>query len=130
MSRRPTPPPGRLSITTEVDGPVARLALEGELDLASAGHVEECLASVEEGAPQRIVIDLDGLAFIDSTGLRTLIQAAARARERGGELLLRPGDESIQRVFELTGATAVLHFEAVAGHVDGADSSAVADGST
>ncbi len=129
MSRRPTPPPGRLSITTEVDGQVARLALEGELDLASAGHVEECLASVEERAPQRIVVDLDGLAFIDSTGLRTLIQAAARARERGGELLLRPGDESIQRVFELTGATAVLHFEAGAGHADGADGAPVADGS-
>jgi len=123
LSRRPTPPPGRLSITTEVNGQVARLALEGELDLASAGHVEECLASVEEAAPQQIVVDLDGLAFIDSTGLRTLIQAAARARERGGELLLRPGDESIQRVFELTGATAVLRFE------DGADGSPVADGS-
>ena len=105
-----TTPPGRLIITTEVDDHVARLALEGELDLASAGQVADHLASLDERAIQRIVIDLDGLAFIDSTGLRTLIEADARTRERGVELWLCPGDESIQRVFELTGALDVLTF--------------------
>jgi anti-anti-sigma factor len=109
-----TPPPGRLIITTEVDDQVARLALEGELDLASAGQVEDHLASLDQQSLKRIVIDLDGLAFIDSTGLRILIQADARTRERGCELSLRPGDESIQRVFELTGALDVLTFESSA----------------
>jgi anti-anti-sigma factor len=112
MSRDLTPPPGRLVVTSEVEGDLAELMLEGELDLASAGQVEERLATLEAGSPKRIVVHLDGLAFIDSTGLRTLIQADARARERGTELILRPGDESIQRVFELTGALEVLRFEA------------------
>jgi anti-anti-sigma factor len=108
-------PPGRLLINSELVGQAARLSLHGELDLASVPQLEAELASIEAQSPKRIVVDLDQLAFIDSTGLRTLIQADARAREQGWELLLSPGDQSIQRVFELTGAVDVLRFEPVAG---------------
>jgi anti-anti-sigma factor len=111
MSSEAAPPPGRLVITSEQDAGTARLTLEGELDLASSVQVEEQLGALEAARPERIVIDLAGLAFIDSTGLRTLIQADQRAREAGSELVLRPGDEGIQRVFELTGALDVLRFE-------------------
>ena len=111
MSPDSTPPPGRLNVRVEKDAPEARVLLEGELDLASVGLVEERLAEVEARAPERIVIDLEQLTFIDSTGLRTLIQADARAREAGRELVLRPGGESIQRVFALTGTNEVLRFE-------------------
>lgn len=111
MSGQAAPPPGRLTITSDHDAGEARLTLEGELDLASSTQVEEQLAGLEAQRPTRIVIDLGGLAFIDSTGLRTLIQADQRAREAGTEMILRPGDDSIQRVFELTGALDVLRFE-------------------
>lgn len=116
MSSQTTPPPGRLTITAEFSDGLAVLALEGELDLASVGQVQEQLASAEARSAQRIVVDLDGLAFIDSTGLRTLIEADTSARERGAELWLRPGDPSIQRVFELTGTLGVLRFEDLDGH--------------
>ena len=111
MSSEAAPPPGRLTITSEQDGGTARLTLEGELDLASSVDVEQQLGAIEAAGPSRIVIDLGGLAFIDSTGLRTLIQADQRIRDAGSELVLRPGDDSIQRVFELTGAMDVLHFD-------------------
>jgi anti-anti-sigma factor len=58
-----------------------------------------------------VVIDLGGLTFIDSSGLRVLLLADARARERGYELVLLPGQETVQRVFEMTGALDVLRFE-------------------
>ncbi len=109
------PPPARLTVTTERDGESATLILEGELDLASSEQVEEQLNELESARAKRIVIDLSALAFIDSTGLRTLIQADQRAREAGSELRLRPGDESIQRVFELTGALEILNFEGTDG---------------
>ena len=57
------------------------------------------------------MIDLSRLQFIDSTGLRLLLQADARAREQGYELVLQPGEPTVQRVFEVTGALDVLHFE-------------------
>jgi anti-anti-sigma factor len=73
--------------------------------------MEERLAAIEEQAPARVVIDLGGLAFIDSSGLRVLLLADSRARERGFELVLAPGPEPVQRVFEMTGALDVLRFE-------------------
>jgi len=89
----------------------ANLSLRGELDLASAPQMEEGLAAAAKMNPARVLVDLTNLAFIDSTGLRLLLQADARAREHGYELVLRPGDPSVQRVFEVTGALDVLRFE-------------------
>jgi anti-anti-sigma factor len=111
MSDGLTPPPGRLGITTESDNGAVTLVLEGELDLASVGELEQRLAQAQAQTPARVIVDLRRLAFIDSSGLRTIIQADANARAQGSELVLRPGSDSVQRVFELTGALEVLHFE-------------------
>jgi anti-sigma B factor antagonist len=106
-----TPKPGSLEISSEVSGTTTRVRLQGELDLASAHAVEERLAAIEEQRPARVVIDLGGLVFIDSSGLRVLLLADTRAREQGFELVLAPGPEPVQRVFEMTGALDVLRFE-------------------
>ncbi|MGH2834375.1 MAG: STAS domain-containing protein [Solirubrobacteraceae bacterium] len=103
--------PGGLSISSVREGSTVRIVLEGEMDLASAQAVEDRLRAAEADSPKRVVIDLAQLAFIDSTGLRLLLQADARARQQGCELVLRPGEASVQRVFEITGALDVLRFE-------------------
>lgn len=103
--------PGGLSISSVQDGGTVRITLEGEMDLASATAVEDGLRAAEASSPTRVVVDLSQLAFIDSTGLRLLLQADARARQQGYELVLRPGEASVQRVFEITGALDVLRFE-------------------
>jgi anti-sigma B factor antagonist len=104
------PTPGTLKITSAIEAGEAGISLAGELDLSGAQQLEACLDEVERETPARLIIDLGGLAFIDSTGLRLLLQADARARERGCELLLRRGQSSVQRVFEVTGALDVLRF--------------------
>lgn len=107
----PDPKPGSLQISSApADGGV-RVSLRGELDIASARQLEERFAALDEQAPTRVVIDLSGLMFIDSSGLRVLLLADARAREQGYELVLLPGQEPVQRVFEMTGALDVLRFE-------------------
>jgi anti-anti-sigma factor len=73
-----------------VDGAV-RVSLRGELDLASARQMEERFTSIDEQGPSRVVVDLAGLAFMDSSGLRALLLVDARAREHGYELVLLPG---------------------------------------
>jgi anti-anti-sigma factor len=102
---------GRLGITSVTEDGTVRIALEGELDLAGARQLEESLAAAEKEAPARLIVDLGRLAFIDSTGLRLLLQADARARERGCEMLLRPGEPAVQRALEVTGALTLLRFE-------------------
>jgi anti-anti-sigma factor len=105
------PAPGTLTIASVVENGTVRISLVGELDLAGAAQMEASLAEAERAEPTRLIIDLVQLSFLDSTGLRLLLQADVRAREAGYELVLRPGDASVQRVFEVTGALDVLSFE-------------------
>jgi anti-anti-sigma factor len=107
----PVPGPGSLQISSVVDDGTISLLLEGELDLAGAPEMEASLAAAERDRPTRLVVDLGRLRFIDSTGLRLLLQADARAKEQDYELVLRPGAQAVQRVFEVTGALAILRFE-------------------
>lgn len=105
------PTPGTLEISSFIENGTANVALSGELDLAGAQQFEARLGEAERERPDRLVIDLAELAFIDSTGLRLLLQADARARERDCELLLRGAAPTVKRVFEVTGALDVLRFE-------------------
>lgn len=119
-----TPTPGGLSISSAVEDGVASIVLHGELDLASAPELEHSICSIEEHAPSRLVIDLRDLQFLDSTGLRLLLQADARWRKRGAQIVLRPGEDAVQRVFDVTGARDVLRFEdAAAGEAHGGEAS-------
>jgi anti-sigma B factor antagonist len=110
MSGQP-PKPGSLQISSAlVDGAV-KVSLAGELDLSCTRQMEERFAEIDVQAPARVVVDLGGLEFIDSSGLRMLLLADARAREHGYELVLCPGREPVQRVFEMAGALDILRFE-------------------
>ena len=99
--------PPRFDITvTEADG--ARvLHLSGELDLVSAPALSSALDHAE-GDP--IVIELEELAFMDSTGLRTLLGAA---REIERLTLKGPLMAPVRRLLELTQTLAILPFENV-----------------
>jgi len=87
--------------TTERDGAV-HIALVGELDISSATRVEDELRRVEEERPPVILVDLKGLEFMDSTGLRVLTSADTRARKDGRRLAIGRGPESVQRIFRMT----------------------------
>lgn len=102
---------GGLRIVSALNGEVAQISLEGELDLASAPELERRLHELEARRPAKLIVDLSALSFLDSTGLRVLLQANGRASERGWALVMRPGEEFVQRVFEVTGAAEVLTFE-------------------
>ncbi|HXE45249.1 MAG TPA: STAS domain-containing protein [Conexibacter sp.] len=91
-----------LDFTTETDGGTVRLALTGELDIAGAARVEQELERIEQQPPATIVLDLRQLAFMDSTGLRVIVAADGRARERGWRLVIVRGSATVQRIIEMT----------------------------
>jgi anti-anti-sigma factor len=91
-----------LSIDTRSQGGVTQLVLAGEFDLASVPQFEDAIAAVESGRPAAIVIDLSGLSFMDSSGLRALVTADDRARSAGRRLAIVPGPPAVRRVFEIT----------------------------
>jgi anti-anti-sigma factor len=89
-------------VEAHTDDEALRLALEGELDLASITTFEDHLRRAEAGGPELLVIDLSDLAFIDSSGLRALVMADERARSEGRRLAIVPGPPPVRRVFEIT----------------------------
>ena len=89
-----------LSLETSLDGRVAVIALGGELDLAGATLFEDAVARVDEAAA--LVVDLRGLEFMDSSGLRVIALAAQRAHDHGRRFALVPGKAQVMRVFEIT----------------------------
>jgi anti-anti-sigma factor len=85
---------------------------EGEVDLFTAGQLAEAANAAMGNGAARLVIDLSGVTFIDSTGLRTVLEVHRAARRRGLDLVLRPGGDRVQRVFALSGLLDVLPFQA------------------
>lgn len=79
---------------------VARIA--GELDMATAPGLREQLVGVITGGQPRLVLDLEGVTFLDSTGLGTIVGLLKRARTLGGDLLLVCTQPAVRKVFEIT----------------------------
>lgn len=85
------------------EGEAEILTVSGELDLAAAGSLEGELDRALGSGSRKIVLDLQSLDFIDSTGLSVLVRAHGRAQEQGLELgLINPGTQ-VERLLTLTG---------------------------
>ena len=80
----------------------------GDLDLDTVHRVESALAELREEGCRNLVLDLRGLTFMDSTGLRLVIRWHTAARDDGFRFAVVPGAEVVQRVFRLTGMDAYL----------------------
>ena len=88
-------------------GDTVILTLHGELDLASSEHVGARLDELRaDGAP--VLLDLDALDFMDSSGLRLVLDAAAASDASGWPFSVTHGPEQVQRLFESTCVTARL----------------------
>ena len=83
------------------DGSVV-VSLAGELDLYNAQDVREALLECCAESPNRLVVDLSGVKFIDSTALGVLIEARTKLENRRGFLLAAPGLET-RRALEISG---------------------------
>jgi anti-sigma B factor antagonist len=94
----------QLRIEARKDSGGLVLSLRGELDLATAPLLQKELESGDADATAKVVLDLQELEFIDSTGLRTILWAHERSRESGGEFAVTPGSPQVQRLLAVTRA--------------------------
>jgi anti-anti-sigma factor len=93
----------RLTYESHRNDEMIRLVLAGEFDLSNAAQVEDALKEIERERPPLLVLDLRELTFMDSTGLRVMVSADARARDDSRRLAVVQGPESVHRVFRITG---------------------------
>jgi anti-sigma B factor antagonist len=79
------------------------LSVTGELDLASSPALEGALTRASAAHGERVVLDLRGVSFMDSTGLSVLVSAQRDATESGRQLAVITGSDQVLRLLTLTG---------------------------
>jgi anti-sigma B factor antagonist len=87
------------------------VSLGGEIDLYTAPQLEQALQELTASGARRVVVDLAGAAFIDSTVLGVLLNALTRLDAGGGELVLVSDDRRILKLLEVTGLGRVFRIK-------------------
>lgn len=90
-------------IGTALAGEPLVVTVKGEVDLATATELEATVQRAFEIVPESVHLDLAGLSFIDSSGLRVLVALTNEARSRDASLVLRNVPRHAERVLDLTG---------------------------
>ena len=89
-------------------GPWAIMRVTGEIDMATAPKLRQHVQKVTARAPQGLVLDLDNVDFIDSTGLGVMVGAAKRMRIVGGGFRIVCNQKHLNELFALTRLDAVF----------------------
>jgi anti-anti-sigma factor len=98
-----------LEVEVVSKGGSAEVLVRGELDLAGAPELDAALASADGARVGDLVLDLTGVTFIDSSGIRCVLDAYHRSRARGVDMRIIPGLEA-GIVFQLAGLSGRLPF--------------------
>ena len=98
-----------LKVSSRSQGDHTVVAVSGEIDLYTAPRLQGELATAVTGAgPARVVVDMAGVDFCDSTGMNVLLAALRRARERGGDLVLAGPRPAVRKILQVTGLESVF----------------------
>jgi anti-sigma B factor antagonist len=99
-----------LSVASErvLDQPIALITVAGRLDASTIGQLERALNDSLVAASRAIVVDLSGLTYVSSSGLRVLLAARSAMRKRGGDVFLCALNPNVRAVFDMVGFTAVF----------------------
>lgn len=92
----------------ETPSPFTVLAVKGEVDVYTAPRLREKLVELVNAGHRQVVVDLEGVEFLDSTGLGVLVGGLKRLRSNEGDLRLVCTQSRILKVFEITGLTGVF----------------------
>jgi anti-anti-sigma factor len=92
-----------MEITEEKRGKVQIIGLRGRLDAVTSPDVEKRLLAMVAQGNVRIALDLSGLSYISSLGLRVLMAVAKQVRAGGGRMALATLTDTVQEIFKLAG---------------------------
>lgn len=101
-------PQVELKVSSASQGGHAVVAVYGEVDLYTAPNLQTELAALVRDGVSRVVVDLSGVEFCDSTGMNVLLSAMKRLREQGGSLELAAPRPAVRRILQVTGLDTVF----------------------
>jgi anti-sigma B factor antagonist len=92
-----------LTIALQQENERVVVVMAGELDMANAPLLQGTIESDQLAAAKTVVLDLQQLTFLDSTGLRVILAARELCWRRGQEFAVTPGSQQVQRLLSVTG---------------------------
>jgi anti-sigma B factor antagonist len=94
---------------------------QGDIDLATVGSVrDQWLQDLAEHRPDRAVIDLSDVPFLDSMGLGAIVSVHRHQRSRGGSVTIRNASPTILKLLQITGMHLVMDVEGATSGIGGA----------
>ena len=97
-----------LTLQTRTEGDYAVVSVGGEIDVYTAPKLREVLVELVNNGIYRIVVDVEKVEFLDSTGLGVLVGGLKRVRAHEGKLLVVCTQERLLKIFRITGLTKVF----------------------
>ncbi|MHB8510654.1 MAG: STAS domain-containing protein [Actinomycetota bacterium] len=97
-----------LEVRSDTRGDWCVLTVSGEIDVFTAPKLHEKIVQSIDSGHEKLVIDLDGVGFMDSTGLGTLVGGLKRIKERDGTLSLVCTNRPVLRILTITGLDSVF----------------------
>ena len=94
-----------MDITIRESGEVVIMDINGEIDLYNAPDIKESIKAQIESGKTNIIINLDKVSYIDSSGIGVLISSLSNLKKAGGSLKIINVYASVRKVFELTKLT-------------------------
>jgi len=91
-----------LKITRTIDKETALLAIAGEVDMFSSPEARKEISGLVQKKIARIVVDLSGVSYMDSSGVATLIEGLQMCNKYNGKLVVAGLRQNVREVFELT----------------------------
>ncbi|MCF6411806.1 STAS domain-containing protein [Pseudalkalibacillus salsuginis] len=95
----------------DTDDHIDELVLIGEVDAYTAPKLKETLLEAAQKQGQKIIVNLSGVQYMDSTGLGVFVGALKSSQQSGSTLTLTGMTERVERLFEITGLTEVINIE-------------------
>jgi len=97
-----------LSLTTRTEGDRTIVEVGGEIDVYTAPKLREQLVDLVNSGQYHLIVDMERVEFLDSTGLGVLVGGLKRVRAHDGSLRLVCTQERILKIFRITGLTKVF----------------------
>ena len=88
-------------VQTKTDGDATIVTPQGDIDLSRAPSLRSQLSAIQAKRPRKLIIDLNGVPYMDSSGVATLVEAMQNARKSGSKLVLCALQDRVRSIFEI-----------------------------
>jgi anti-sigma B factor antagonist len=94
--------------STKQQGQTTIVSITGSVDALTAGELTDMLLGNVNSHHKHLVVDLSGVDFMSSSGLRSIMTSLKESRQKGGDLRLAAAQPGVEKILKMSGFTNIL----------------------